>query len=108
MGEKGNKATAKGAKFAEELVPRLGVLGEVSMKKMFGGYGIFHDGKMFGLVTSKAEFFLKVDDTNSKRFEKAKSPRHGKMPYFRVPKKVLQNDKEFINWVKSAVEVAHD
>lgn len=107
MGIKGNKATARGAEFADALVPRLGALGDVTTKKMFGGHGIFQAGKMFGLVTSGAELFLKADDSNRARFTKAKSPQHGKMPYFQVPEAVLKSDKKLIEWAEDSVKVAH-
>jgi TfoX/Sxy family transcriptional regulator of competence genes len=29
---------------------------------MFGGYGLFHDGAMFGLVNSAGAVHLRVDD----------------------------------------------
>ncbi len=107
MGRRGDKLTAECTALAEELVPRLEALGAVKTRKMFGGYGLFGDGKMFGLVTSDVELFLKVDESNVDRFRSARSPQHGTMPYFRVPKGVLSNDEELLDWAGSAVEVAH-
>lgn len=107
MGIKGAKATTAGAEFTNALVPRLEGLGDVTLKSMFGGHGIFQAGKMFALVTSGAELFLKADESNRVRFSKAKSPQHGKMPYFRVPEAVLRNDKKLIEWAKESVAAAH-
>ena len=107
MGLKGDKQTAEGAQFSQDLLPRLGALGAVTSKKMFGGYGLFQQGKMFGLISSEAELFLKVDASNQARFRRSHSPQHGKMPYFRVPKSVLGNDDKLLDWAQSAVEVAH-
>lgn len=107
MGVKGNKATSDGAKFVDTVLPRLDSLGEITKKSMFGGYGIFQAGKMFALVTSKAQLYFKVDDSNRARFVKAKSPQHGKMPYFQVPAAVLESDKNLIAWAKTSVVVAH-
>jgi len=107
MGTKGDKASTKGAVFAKAIVPRLESLGKVTMKGMFGGFGIFQDGKMFALVTSNAELFFKVDDSNRAQFTKAKSPQHGRMPYFRVPASVLKNNKKLVEWANTSVAVAH-
>ena len=107
MGRKGSKHSPEGEQFCERLMPRLAPLDAVSSKKMFGGYGIFQKGKMFGLITSDAELFLKVDDSNQARFRRTRSPQHGKMPYFRVPKSVLGADDKLLDWANSAVEVAH-
>jgi DNA transformation protein len=107
MGKKGDRQTAAGAAFVEGLMPRLTPLREVTSRKMFGGYGLFQNGKMFGLVTSSAEFFLKADQSNMARFKRARSPQHGKMPYFRVPKRVLADDTALLDWARSAVKAAH-
>ena len=107
MGRKGDRQSSTGARFCEDLVPRLAALGAVSSKKMFGGYGLFQAGKMFGLITSDAELFLKVADANRARFRRARAPQHGKMPYFRVPKRVLADNARLLEWAGSAVEVAH-
>ncbi len=95
MGTKNDKQTAAGAQFSEALLRRLMPLGAVTVKKMFG------------LVSSDAEFFLKVDESNQARFRRARAPQHGKMPYFRVPKSVLGNDSKLLDWASSAAEVAH-
>ncbi len=107
MGRKGDRQTAEGARLSEDLLPRLKPLGSISSKKMFGGYGLFQKGKMFGLVTSDAELFLKTDDSNMARFKRVRAPQHGKMPYFRVPKTVLADNDKLLEWAGSAVEVAH-
>ena len=106
MGKKGDKATAAGADFFEKTLPRLEPLKKVTSRKMFGGYGIFHDGKMFALITSKAELFFKIDESNQARYRKARAPQHGKMPYCRVPKSVLADDANLLEWARESVKIA--
>ena len=107
MGIKGNKATTAGAELSRSLALRLEGLGNVTTKAMFGGHGMFQAGKMFALVTSGAELFLKVDDSNRARFTKSNSSQHGKMPYFKVPVSVLMSDEKLMEWAQASVEVAH-
>lgn len=107
MGQKGAKLTVEATALVEGLLPRLSALGEVTSRKMFGGHGIFGDGKMFGLVTSEAALYFKADESNLARYQKAKSPRHGKMPYYLVPKAVLKDDAALIEWAQASFEVAH-
>ncbi len=107
MGRTGDRQTAEAAQFSKDLLSQLAPIGAVSSKKMFGGYGLFHEGKMFGLITSDAELFLKVDDSNRARFKRARAPQHSKMPYFRVPKTVLDDATTLLDWASSAVKVAH-
>ena len=106
MGIKGDKATKKGTDFCEEIMPRLSTLRKVTSKKQFGGYGIFKDRMMFGIISSKAELFFKTDDATISPYHKVKSPQHGKMPYYRVPTFVLADDEKLIQWAREAINVA--
>ena len=61
MGIKGDKLIQDSVTAAELLVSKLDSIGGISTKRMFGGIGIFHEGKMFCIVDSKGQCFLKVD-----------------------------------------------
>jgi len=41
--------------------------GSVQPRRMFGGYGVFHKGLMFALVSDET-LYLKADETNSRYF----------------------------------------
>ena len=53
--------------FVDSLLDLLMPLGEVSARRMFGGYGIYKDGAMFGLVAGD-RFYIKSDDENKAVF----------------------------------------
>ena len=53
MGVKGDKMKQDSVLATELLLEKLARINGISSKKMFGGHGIFHDGKMFGMVDSK-------------------------------------------------------
>jgi len=53
MGVKGDKTSQDSVLAAELLVEKLISIGSITSKKMFGGHGIFHEGKMFAIVDSK-------------------------------------------------------
>lgn len=106
MGEKGDKLTFESSKSAEEIQSRLAELGDISVKKMFGGNGIFAEGKMFALIDSNGGIFFKVDDTNLSWYEEAGSEKHFRMPYYRVPEKVLGNDDLLGEWAQKSIEIA--
>ena len=108
MGEKEAKLTDASTQVAEDIQSRLGALGDITTKKMFGGYGVFESGKMFALVDSGGTVFLKADDTNRERFEKAGSIKHGRMPYFKVPDQVLSNDTDLLEWAQASIDVARN
>ncbi len=102
MSEKGARQSAAGAEMAERLVDDLAGLGDVTSKKMFGGYGVFEDGVMFALVDSTGDAFLRVDEATTTRFEQAGSAPHGKMPYWRIPSAVLEDESQLLEWAKQA------
>ena len=53
--------------FADHVLELLGPLGPVRARAMFGGFGIYHEDVMFGLVAYD-ELYLKVDEETKKRF----------------------------------------
>ena len=89
-----------------EFVGRIFPLGEITTKKMFGGYGVFEDGVMFALITSTGFVHLKVDDSNRARFEEAGAGKHGRMPYYQIPKQVFDDDAQLLSWTQEAIGVS--
>ncbi len=100
MAKKGTKFLAKVGEVAEDMVDRLTPLGPVTWKKMFGGAGIFLEGKMFALVNHDGFAHLKVNDSNRDRYTSAGSTQHGTMPYFSIPSDVLADDALLLEWAE--------
>lgn len=97
---------AANKEFHDAVLPRLEPLGEVTSKPMFGGYGVFHEGAMFALISGDGLFF-KVDDRNRERYTAAGSAQYKPMPYFRVPPDVLAEGTALLEWARLSVEAAH-
>ena len=101
------------ADFIDYLVDSLNPLGPVRAKKMFGGFGIFLDELMFGLV-SKNVFYLKVDDRNRSDFEtRGLGPftysRKGKeysMSYYQIPQEAMDDAEQLCSWAQKAYDAA--
>ena len=106
MGKAGAQFSEAVGAVADDLVKRMAPLGPVSWKKMFGGAGVFVDGKMFALVDAEAQVHLKVGTSNQARFDAAGSTKHGRMPYFTVPSEVLADDKALLEWAGESAELA--
>ena len=73
---------------------------------MFGGYGIFEDGDMFGLMSGSGLFF-KMGDGNRAAFEAIGAEQFNQMPYFRVPDSVMDDAGLLQEWTHAAIEVGH-
>ncbi|MEP3387759.1 MAG: TfoX/Sxy family protein [Reichenbachiella sp.] len=106
MGIKGDKRSSESALTAELMVERLAAIPGITSKGMFGGQGIFHEGKMFGLVDSKGQGFLKVDDSNRDQFESAGAKPHGKMPYLSIPESVFNDPDQLTQWAQTSIDLS--
>jgi DNA transformation protein and related proteins len=92
--------------FKDAVMDLLLPLGDVTEKKMFGGYGIFESGAMFALMSGRAVYF-KVDDSNRAQYEEMGSGKYGSMPYYRVPDEVLEDEPKLHRLVEESVALAH-
>lgn len=87
--------------------------GNVSTRRMFGGYGVFFDGLMIGLVADEL-LYLKVDRQSVERFEKRglaqfQYPKGGKLvglSYYLAPEEAMDDPSEMREWAVIAYESA--
>lgn len=88
-------------------------LGPVTIKRLFGGKGIYHHGVIVAIVL-RGELMLKGDAQAGADYEAAGSARwvythsrHGKvvsMPYWTVPDGALDDPDEMAMWARKAYE----
>jgi len=87
--------------------------GPIEARKMFGGYGIYHKGTMFGLVAQET-LYLKASGDLIKKFEARglgpfeydKGNKVVKMSYYLAPDEILDDPDEAAIWAKQAYAVA--
>ncbi len=98
--------------FLEYVLDQLADWAEVLANRMFGGAGLYRQGKMFGLIADDVAF-LKVGELNREDFHKAGSrlfqPYPDKktiMPYGEIPAEVLEDRHELARWAEKAFAVA--
>jgi DNA transformation protein len=95
--------------FVDYVVELMAGWAPVSVRRMFGGYGLYREGLMFALITSD-ELFLKTDAGNQARFERAGSHpfvyqsrnRAVQLPYWSAPPASLDSPAEMGEWCQSA------
>ncbi|MGG6895787.1 MULTISPECIES: TfoX/Sxy family protein [Rhizobium] len=89
-------------------------LGPVTIKRMFGGKGIYHMGRILALEVGD-EILLKADDVSAAEFEAAGARRwayEGKkgkvinMPYWSVPDDAFDDPDIMARWVGLAYAAA--
>ncbi len=106
MGEKGARLTGTAVEVAETLVEELTPLGDITSKKMFGGVGIFGEANMFVIVDSQGTVYLKADAAMAEEFEAAGGEKHGRMPYWSIPEKVLADPDALLDWARRSMGLA--
>jgi len=87
--------------------------GPIRTRRMFGGWGIYHDGLMFGLYAA-GRLYLKTDAHNVAQFESAGSEpftytqrgKPVKLSYWSAPEVVLDEREQAVFWGRSAFEAA--
>lgn len=99
---------------AEHLLEQLAPLGPVTVRRMFGGAGLFLDGVMFGLIADDVLFF-KVDAASRADFEaeglgpftyEKSTGQAVMMSYWRAPERLLDEDDEMRAWALKAIAAA--
>jgi len=87
--------------------------GPIHPRRMFGGYGLFHKGLMFGLVADGV-LYLKADETLSPFFEERgldqfqyeKRGKTFKMSYYMAPENIFDDPEEAKIWAVRSYEAA--
>ena len=99
--------------FTTYVVDLMQSIGPVSAKAMFGGYGIFLDGLMFGLIADNV-LYLKADKETENEFKAMglepftyyKKGKPFKMSYYQAPEEALESGEEMSHWAARAHSTA--
>jgi DNA transformation protein len=85
--------------------------GQVQTRPMFGGYGVYFEGVMFGLVADDC-LYLKADETSRKAFlargltlfEYHRNGKTIKMSYYLAPEEMFEEPSEAAKWARLAYQ----
>ena len=99
--------------YVAHIVDLLQLIGPVESKSMFGGFGMFLEGLMFGLVAGN-ELYLKVDTQNLQDYEDLglqafsfeKNGRQIKMSYYQAPEEAMEDAELLSDWASNAYDAA--
>ena len=98
----------------EHVIDLLSDWGAVEAKPMFGGWGLYRQRSVFGMIAADA-LYLKVDDVNREHFAASggrpfEYPSHtGKlvmMSYWSPPDAAMDDSEELAAWAQSGFEAA--
>src|ERR671925_1076313 len=94
----------------EHLKEIFAAFGPVSVRRMFGGAGVYAEGTMFALVAD-GELYLKADEETIPAFRAAGAGpfvygakgRRVVMSYWRLPDRLLDEPDELAEWARAAL-----
>jgi len=99
--------------FVDYVLELLAPLEGITAKRMFGGYGIFRDGLMFGLVADATLYFKTDAQTQAQFQERALEPftyfKQGKATrtsYYCAPEEAIDNREGMCEWAELAYQTA--
>lgn len=105
---------AVSAEYSAFVLEMLEPLDGVSLRRMFGGAGLFCHGVMFGLIAGDRLYF-KAGEANRGDFEDAgcgpftyatKNGEHGILSYYEAPDSLFDEQDEMVDWARKALDVA--
>jgi len=105
---------AKSSPLLDYLVDLLAPLGDARGRAMFGGFGVYLDGFIIGIIAFDT-FYLRADETNRAAFEAAGSQpftyQQGKhsatiTAYWECPADVLEEPEQLRSWAATSLSVS--
>jgi len=102
-----------GESFDDHLSELFAALGPVTLRRMFGGQGVYHDGQIIGLVMGE-ELFLKTDAQSVAAFESAGGQpfvydgqgKTVRTSYWLPPAEAMESAQAMLPWALLAWEAA--
>ena len=97
-----------GSEYLSFVMDKLSPIGEIKSRAMFGGYGVFHQGLMFALISEDTLYF-KVNESNRDMYKRAQSKPfpHG-ISYWEVPADILEDEAKLQEWAHSSIRIAQE
>ncbi|MDN3556952.1 TfoX/Sxy family protein [Halomonas maura] len=101
------------SEFTDYLSDVFALLGPISVRRMFGGHGVYHDGVMFALVSDET-LYLKADAQNLEDFQREglepfayrRRGRVVQLSYHRAPEAILEDPEPARDWARRALAAA--
>jgi DNA transformation protein len=95
--------------FAGHVADTLAPFGALTCKRMFGGFGVYHDGLMFALIADDVLYFradaqstVQFEARGLPRFEYYRGGRPVRLCYFAAPDEIFDDPDAAVQWAQLA------
>lgn len=94
--------------FRDFVLDQLQPLGEVDCRRMFGSYGLYHDGVFFAILSQGRLYFKTSTITRAAYVQRGMQPfcpnaRQTLKSYYEVPVDILEDHEQLTCWARQAV-----
>ncbi|MDB2415202.1 TfoX/Sxy family protein [Rickettsiales bacterium] len=99
--------------FVEYIIELLSPYGNIIAKSMFGGYGVYKNNIIIGII-SQDELYFKVDDSNRTQYQNMNSEiftyeargKINKISYWKVPLEILEDAQLLEEWLEQSYQIS--
>ena len=94
--------------FKDFILDQLESLGDIRIRAMFGGYGIYQGDIFFGIIHKDRLYFKTDENTRQDYLEQGMKPfqpnsKQTLKTYYEVPAEIIEDSEELTVWAKRAV-----
>ena len=101
------------SEFVQFVMETLDGFGPIRVRRMFGGYGVYRQDLMFGLIDDDV-LYLKADRESAlffrerglAQFEYMRKGKPTRLSYFAAPEEIFDDPEEAVLWASRAYEAA--
>lgn len=91
----------------------LGDISGITSRAMFGGWGVYKDGTIFGIIFD-GELYFKVDKSNqadyekcgSRPFEYARGGGQTILSYWLLPEEIMEDQEKLFEWAQISADIS--
>lgn len=84
----------------------------ITSKSMFGGFGFYRNGKIFGIIAD-GKLYFKVGSNNKKDYEERGSKpfvyqargRDMTISYWELPADIMEDREQLVEWIEKSLKV---
>jgi len=95
--------------FKDFILDQLHEIRNLEARRMFGAYGIYADGKFFGII-DEGRIYFKTDDAAKERYKKRgmkpfrPTPKQTLKNYYEVPVDIIEDSDSLTVWANDAIQ----
>jgi len=99
----------KNDSFKDFVLDQLHELEEIEARRMFGGFGLYHDETFFGII-HEGRLYFKADESTAGEYRKRKmnpfrpNAKQTLKSYYQGPVEIIEDAEQLADWARQAID----